>query len=202
MQLDFSTLPPRDAYLWMTRVIVPRPIAWVSTISADGRTNLAPFSFFQGVCAKPPTLMFVPVNNRDGTKKDTVRNIEQVPEFVVNLVSHALAGPMNETAATLPYGESEFEKAGLATAPSIHIRPPRVAAAPAAFECQLDRIVTIGEGPLSANVVFGRILTLHVGDELLGADGKPDSAKLDLVARMGGEDYATSRDLFSLHRPK
>ncbi len=202
MQLDFSTLPPRDAYQWMTRVIVPRPIAWVSTISADGHTNLAPFSFFQGVCAKPPTLMFVPVNNRDGTKKDTVRNIEQVPEFVVNLVSHALAAPMNATAATLPYGESEFDKTGLATAPSLQVRPPRVAAAPAAFECRLDRIVTIGEGPLAANVVFGRILVLHVGDELLAADGKPDAAKLDLVARMGGEDYATSRDLFSLHRPK
>lgn len=202
MQLDFSTLSPRDAYQWMTRVIVPRPIAWVSTISAEGKTNLAPFSFFQGVCAKPPTLMFVPVNNRDGSKKDTVRNIEQVPEFVVNLVSHALAAPMNETAAVLPYGESEFDKAGLATAPSLTVRPPRVAAAPAAFECKLDRIVNIGEGPMAAHVIFGRILSLHVGDDLLGADGKPDSAKLDLVARMGGDDYATSRDLFALHRPK
>lgn len=202
MQLDFSTLPPRDAYQWMTRTILPRPIAWVSTISAEGRTNLAPFSFFQGVCANPPTLMFVPVNNRDGTKKDTIRNIEQVPEFVVNVVSHAMAGPMNGSAATLPYGESEFEKLGIATTPSQKIRPPRVAGAPAAFECRLDRIVHIGEGPLAANVVFGRILCLHVGDDLLGADGKPDSAKLDLVGRMGGEDYATTRDIFSLHRPR
>lgn len=202
MHLDFSALSPRDAYQWMTRAILPRPIAWVSTVASDGRTNLAPFSFFQGVCANPPTLMFVPVNNRDGTKKDTVRNLEHVPEFVVNLVSRELAEAMNRTAATLPYGESEFEKFGIAATPSEKVRPPRVAPAPAAFECRLDRIVLIGEGPLAANVVFGRILALHLRDDLLGADGKPDAAKLDLVGRMGGEDYATTRDLFSLARPK
>src|ERR1035437_2167589 len=143
MRLDFATLAPRDAYQWMISMILPRPIAWVSTISAEGRTNLAPFSFFQGVCANPPTLMFVPVNSRDGAKKDTVRNLEQVPEFVVNLVPFALAGPMNATAALLPYGESEFEKFGIASAPSERVRPPRVAAAPVAFECTLDRFVQI-----------------------------------------------------------
>src|SRR5471030_615020 len=105
MQLDLTTLAPRDAYALMIAAITPRPIAWVSTISADGKTNLAPFSFFQGVCANPPTLMFVPVNTRDGAKKDTTRNLEQVPECVVNLVSFALAAQMNNTAAQLPYGE-------------------------------------------------------------------------------------------------
>src|SRR3954471_11409992 len=109
MRLDFTALSPRDAYGWMIATILPRPIAWVSTISADGKTNLAPFSFFQGVTANPPTLMFVPVNTRAGEKKDTVRNIEQVPEFVVNLVPFALAGQMNRSSAMLPYGESEFE---------------------------------------------------------------------------------------------
>src|SRR5438309_10934084 len=94
MLLDFSALRLRDAYAWMISTILPRPIAWVSTISADGKTNLAPFSYFQGVTANPPTLMFVPINSREGTKKDTVRNIEQVPEFVVNLVPFALAGQM------------------------------------------------------------------------------------------------------------
>src|SRR3954464_7830323 len=107
MQLDFTQLPPRDAYAWMISTILPRPIAWVSTISRDGKTNLAPFSFFQGVTSNPPTLMFCPVNDRAGKKKDTVRNIEQVPEFVVNLVPFALAEPMNACAALLPYGESE-----------------------------------------------------------------------------------------------
>ncbi|HWA88049.1 MAG TPA: flavin reductase family protein [Opitutus sp.] len=202
MTLDFPSLPARDAYQWMIRTILPRPIAWVSTISAAGRTNLAPFSFFQGVTANPPTLMFVPVNSRDGTKKDTVRNIEEVPEFVVNLVSRGQAEVMNATSATLPYGESEFDKFGVGSAPSEKIRPPRVAAAPAAFECALDRIVTIGEGPLAANVVFGRILVAHYRDDAIGADGRPDAAKLDLVGRMGGEDYALTREVFALRRPK
>ncbi len=201
MHLDFTALSPRDAYQWMTLTILPRPIAWVSTISAEGRTNLAPFSFFQGVCANPPTLMFVPVNNRQGVKKDTVRNLEVVPEFVVNLVSRELAEQMNATAALLPYGESEFETFGIATTPSTQVRPPRVAAAPVAFECRLDRFVHIGEGPLAANVVFGRILTAHVHDGVLGPNGKPDTAKLDLVGRLGGEAYTTTRDTFLLVRP-
>ncbi len=185
----------------MTRTILPRPIAWVSTIDAAGRTNLAPFSFFQGVTANPPTLMFVPVNDRQGAKKDTVRNIEAVPEFVVNVVSHALAETMNRTAASLPRGESEFETFGIAPAVSTQVRPPRVAEAPAAFECVLHQIVNIGEGPLAANVVFGRILAVHVRDEVLGADGKPDAAKLDLIGRMGGDDYTTTRGVFSVERP-
>src|SRR5580698_10883331 len=149
MILNFDQMAPREAYQWMVGTILPRPIAWVSTIAPDGKPNLAPFSFFQGVTANPPTLMFVPVNTRDGTKKDTVRNIEQVPEFVVNIVSYALAEKMNATAALLPYGESEFEKFGIASAPSAQVRPPRVAAAPVAFECSLHSIVHIGEGPLA-----------------------------------------------------
>jgi flavin reductase (DIM6/NTAB) family NADH-FMN oxidoreductase RutF len=201
MRLDFTALPPREAYGWMTSTILPRPIAWVATVSGEGRTNLAPFSFFQGVTSNPPTLMFVPVNTRDGAKKDTVRNLEQVPEFVVNLVSFALAEKMNATAALLPYGESEFEAFGIPAAPSERVRPPRVAAAPVSFECTLDRIVLIGEGAFAANVVFGRILVAHLDDAVLAADGKPDAAKLDLVGRLGGESYTRTRDRFSLKRP-
>jgi flavin reductase (DIM6/NTAB) family NADH-FMN oxidoreductase RutF len=201
MLLDFETLSTRNAYQWMTSTILPRPIAWVSTISPEGRTNLAPFSFFQGVTANPPTLMFVPVNSRDGAKKDTIRNIELVPEFVVNLVPHALAAVMNETAALLPYGESEFSRFGVASAPSVRVRPPRVADSPVAYECVLDRIVHIGDGPLAANVVFGRIAVGHVRDDVIGPGGLPDSAKLDLVGRLGGEDYTMTRDIFNLARP-
>jgi flavin reductase (DIM6/NTAB) family NADH-FMN oxidoreductase RutF len=201
MTLDFSALDARTAYQWMIATILPRPIAWVSTISADGRTNLAPFSFFQGVTANPPTLMFVPVNNRQGEKKDTVRNIEAVPEFVVNLVSHELGEQMNQTAALLPYGESEFEKFGITAAVSTRVRPPRVAAAPVAFECTLDRIVLVGEGPLAANVIFGRIQTAHIRDAVLSADGRPDAHRLDLIGRLGGEDYTTTREIFSIERP-
>jgi flavin reductase (DIM6/NTAB) family NADH-FMN oxidoreductase RutF len=201
MQLDFSVLPPREAYGWMISTIMPRPIAWVSTISAAGKTNLAPFSFFQGVTANPPTLMFVPVNKRDGTKKDTVRNIEEVPEFVVNLVSSALGERMNETSAMLPHGESEFERFAISSAASARVRPPRVVDAPVAFECTLDRVVHIGEGPLAANVIFGRIHVVHVADAMMGPDGTPDPAKLDLIGRMGGDSYTRTRDRFELERP-
>jgi flavin reductase (DIM6/NTAB) family NADH-FMN oxidoreductase RutF len=201
MLLDFETLPSSNAYRWMVSTILPRPIAWVSTISPEGRTNLAPFSFFQGVTSNPPTLMFVPVNNRDGGKKDTIRNIELVPEFVVNLVSRELASVMNATAALLPYGESEFSRFGVAETPSSKVKAPRVALAPVAYECVLDRIVNIGAGPLAANVVFGRIVAGHVRDDVIGQDGLPDSAKLDLVGRLGGEDYTTTREVFNLKRP-
>ena len=201
MHIDFSQLPVREAYGWMIGTILPRPIAWVSTQSAAGRTNLAPFSFFQGVTANPPTLMFVPVNKRDGAKKDTLRNIEEVPEFVVNLVSFSLAEKMNATSAQLPYGQSEFDKFGIAPTASDRVRPPRVAAAPVAFECALHSIVQIGDGPLAAHVVFGRILTAHISDAVVGADGRPDPAKLDLIGRLGGESYARTTERFALERP-
>lgn len=201
MRIDITALKARDAYQWMTSTILPRPIAWVSTISPEGRTNLAPFSFFQGVTSSPPSLMFVPTNTRDGSKKDTVRNIEAVPEFVVNLVPHRLAETMNATAALLPYGESEFEKFGVGTTPSERVKPPRVADAPVSFECKLHSIVRIGEGPLAANVIFGLIQVMHVDDAILGADGWPDPAKLDLVGRLGGELYTRTQGIFSIKRP-
>jgi flavin reductase (DIM6/NTAB) family NADH-FMN oxidoreductase RutF len=199
--LDFTTLPAREAYSWLIGTITPRPIAWVSTVSTAGRTNLAPFSFFNAVCAHPPTLMFSPVNHPDGRQKDTVRNIEAVPEFVVSLVPFALAEQMSATSAALPPDESEFERCVVVAAPSTRVRPPRVAAAPVAFECALDRIVTLGEGPLAANVIFGRILLAHVSDAVLGPDGRPDPAKLDLVGRLGGDRYARTREVFTIPRP-
>jgi len=201
MLLDFSSLPAREVYGWMTSAIAPRPIAWVSTIAADGRTNLAPFSFFQGVTSNPPTLMFVPVNNRAGEPKDTVRNIRQVPEFVVHVVPFSLAEPMNASAATLPYGESEIEKFAIATVPSTKVRPPRVAAAPVAFECTLHQIVEIGQGPLAAHVVFGRIHLVHVSDDVLGADGRIDAGKLDLIGRLSGDWYCRTTERFLVKRP-
>lgn len=201
MILDFTKLSPRDAYNWMADSITPRPIAWVSTISADGKTNLAPFSFFNGITGNPPTLMFSPVNNRFGVKKDTVLNIEATREFVVNLVPHALAEKMNACAALLPHGESEFDAFDIAPTASTSVRPPRVAAAPVSFECTLHSIVLIGEGPGAANVVFGRIITAHIADSILDKDGEIDPALLDTVGRLGGENYATTRERFALKRP-
>ena len=201
MNIDFAGLPPRTAYAWMGSLIMPRPIAWVSTVSPDGAANLAPFSFFTGVTSNPPTLMFVPVNDREGRPKHTLRNIEQVPEFVVNVVPRRLAEAMSACAATIPYGESEFVAFGVGAVPSTRVRAPRVAGSPAAFECTLHQIVRVGEGPMAGNVVIGRIVALHVEDEVLDADGLPDPGKLDLVGRLGGDGYTTTRDRFDLERP-
>lgn len=186
----------------MIATIIPRPIAWVSTVSTAGVTNLAPFSFFAGVCARPPTLMFCPVNDRFGNPKDTLRNLEATGEFVVNLVPSPLAETMNQTAATLPHGESEFVRFAVAAVPSVAVKPPRVAGSPIAYECRLDRIVRISEGPVGGNAVFGRIVQLHVADAALDAAGHPDPAKLDLVARVGGDAYLRGGELFRLERPR
>ena len=201
MILDLTQLPPREAYKWMVNSITPRPIAWVSTISAAGKTNLAPFSFFQGVCANPPTVIFCGSNDRTGKKKDSVINVGEVPEFVVNLVPYSLRDAMNLTAATLPYGESEFEKFDIPTEPSRTIRPPRVAAAPIAFECKLDRMVELGGGPLGSNVVFGTILCMHVSEVVLNGEGDIDPVKLDTIGRMGGDLYTRTTELFTMKRP-
>jgi len=201
MRLDLTTLSPRDAYQWLTHTILPRPIAWVSTISAEGRTNLAPFSFFQGVTGHPPSLLFVPVNDRHGEAKDTVKNIQQIPEFVVNVVPNALVETMNATSAELPYGESEFEKCGVESVPSVLVRPPRIARAPVSFECVLHQIVQVGQGPLAGNIVIGLIKMVHADDAVIAANGFPDPGKLDLVGRIGGDGYARTRERFDLKRP-
>ena len=201
MLIDFQKLSPRESYPWLVNSINPRPIAWVSTISAAGETNLAPFSFFQGVCANPPTLLFTVANDRHGKKKDTLVNVEEVPEFVVNLVPYALRDPMNLTSAPLPHGESEFDKFKIATTASTHVSPPRVALSPVALECKLDRIVRVGEGPLAGNVVFGTVLCVQVDPAVLGADGQIDPRKLDTIGRMGGDYYTRTTELFSITRP-
>ena len=201
MLIDFQKLTPRESYPWLINAINPRPIAWVSTMSAAGKTNLAPFSFFQGVCASPPTLLFTGANDRHGKMKDSVINVGQVPEFVVNVVPYALREAMNLTSTPLPHGESEFEKFNIATAPSTRVRPPRVADAPVSFECKLDRVVLIGEGPLAGNVVFGTVLCMHVSESVLGPDGHIDPRKLDTIGRMGGDFYTRTTELFTIKRP-
>jgi flavin reductase (DIM6/NTAB) family NADH-FMN oxidoreductase RutF len=185
----------------MISTILPRPIAWVSTISADGKNNLAPFSFFQGITANPPTVMFSAVNKRDGARKDTVRNLEEVGEFVVNFVPRRLGEAMSATSAMLPHGESEFERFGIASMPASVVRPRRVEGSPVAFECRVQSIVRIGEGPLAANVVFGNLLLAHVDDTVVAPDGLPDPERLDLIGRLGRDSYTGTSDHFEIQRP-
>lgn len=201
MYLSPDQSSPRELYHLLIGLINPRPIAWVSTCNAEGISNLAPYSFFNGVCASPPTLLFCPANTRDGEKKDTLRNIEDTGEFVVNVVSEKLGQVMSDTSAALPHGESEFLACGVREAPSRHVRPPRVADSPAAMECRLREIVRVGRGPLAGNVVIGNILAFHLDDAVLDPDGRPDPARLQTIGRMGGAGYTRTGDRYEISRP-
>ncbi|MDE2492223.1 MAG: flavin reductase family protein [Elusimicrobia bacterium] len=201
MDRDPAELEARERYRLMIGLIQPRPIAWVSTVSADGAPNLAPFSFFTGITANPMSVCFAPVNDRAGRRKDTLLNVEQTREFVVNFVDEDNAAKMNETAAAYPRGVSEFEKAGLTPVPSVKVRPPRVAESPAAFECALDRIVDLGDGPLGGHLVIGRVVRVHCADRLLKG---PSISHKDrrAVGRLEGDWYCRATDDFELPRPE
>lgn len=201
MQLDPQELSVRDLYSWMVQLITPRPIAWVSSQSSDGVSNLAPYSFFNGVGANPPLVMFCPANNRLGEAKDTLRNVKQTGEFVVNVVTEAVAEQMNQTAAEYDPTTDEFAAAGLPKAASVKVRVPRVEHCKAAMECRVHQILELGQGPGGANLVIGQIVWLHVADELINDEDQFLSEKLDTVGRMGGNFYTRTRDRFMLERP-
>ena len=202
MQIDPDTLQPHEFYRYLVQVITPRPIAWVSTVSPGGVSNLAPYSFFNGVGANPPSVVFSPVNNRHGEKKDTLRNVEANGQFVVNIVSNSLAEQMNQCAYEYGYEVSEFEHAGLTPLACEAVAPPRVAEAQAAMECELIQIVPVGEGPLAANLVIGRVVRMHLAEGLCDEAGVIDPGRLDTIGRMGGADYSTTRDRFAMPRPE
>lgn len=192
----------RDNFKTLLTCVMPRPIAWVSTISAHGIPNLAPFSFFNGVGSNPTAVVFSPCTRADGTLKDTILNLRAVPECVVNVVSHRVKEPMNDTSYNYPPEVNEFEAAGLTPLPSRFVRPPRVGESPVQMECKLLQIVPVGNGPLSANLCICEVLCFHIAEEMCLADGTADVNKIDLVARMGGEYYSTIRDRFELPKPK
>lgn len=201
MQLDFKALEPLERYRWLASSITPRPIAWVSTQSAEGVSNLAPFSFFQVISDDPPTLM-VNVNHRaDGSLKDTLRNVQASGELVIQLVSFAQAEAMNASAAVLPYGISEFEQCGIASVPSQRIAPPRVAGAAVAFECRVAQIQAYPAEKPNCQLIFAEVLLAHIDEAVLDQRGRIDAHKLDLVGRLGGMAYSRTRDTFEMQRP-
>ncbi len=203
MLIDFTAIDRRAAYFWMASTIAPRPVAWVSTMSASGIANLAPFSFFQMIAPRPPTLMICPQHNGDGSMKDTARNIQETGEFVVNLVSYPLVEQMNATSFAFDQGTSEFEQAGVVAAPSHAVAPPRVLASPMAFECRLASFQLYPQPDPTCVVILGEVLAAHVDPSIVGADGIVDPARLDLVSRMGADWYGrTASDTnFTLPRP-
>lgn len=204
---NFTTLVaaergPRDNHRTLLSSVLPRPIAFVSTICAEGRPNLAPFSFFNAVGSNPPTVIFSPGTNRQGKLKDTLNNVRATGEFVVNVVTYGIREGMNETA--YPYGPEidEFEIGGFTPIASRFVKPPRVAESPVQMECKLLQVVPIGSGPASSNICIGEVLCFHVADGFLLPDGGVDVDKIDLVGRMGGDMYATIRDRFAMPVPK
>jgi len=202
MIIDPEALSARERYRLLISTVVPRPIAWVSSMDKAGNLNLAPFSYFTAVCSTPLTLLFCPaVSATTGQKKDTLQNIEENPEFVINLVNEANAAAMNQTAALLPRDQSEFEFAGLTPIPSETIGVPRVAEAPIAYECTLQQIVTVSEAPGGGAAVFGEVQRIHVSDELY-AEGVVRLEAFRPIGRLGGSGYVRVTDTFQLERPK
>lgn len=204
MLIDFSTLDARTAYFWMASTITPRPVAWVSTCSAEGVHNLAPFSFFQMVTPSPPTLMISPLLHPDGRTKDTTRNIEATGELVVNLVPFPLVDRMNATSFSYGPGESEIDRCEIETLASSLVKPRRVANVPVSFECRLAVLTPYPPGKPSCHVILAEVVAAHVDDNLFDPAGQIDPVRLDLVSRMGADWYGrTSGDAnFALKRPE
>lgn len=203
MEIDPTQLSTQQMYKVMTGTIVPRPIGWISTVDTEGAPNLAPFSYFNAICAKPPHLLFCPgVRARDDRppQKDTLNNIRATGQFVVNIVTESLAAAMNATATQLPPGTSEFAHADLEMMPSQVVRPPRVAASPAHFECEVVHVYEVGDTPGAGSVVIGHVLHAHVRDDLLDGDYHIDVEKLQPIGRLAGSRYSRVNDLFELER--
>ena len=202
MTIDPFKAGPANVYKLMIGAIVPRPIAFVSTISLTGIRNLAPFSFFTAVSANPPVICFSPmVRGSDGQQKDTLQNIQETGEFVVNIVSEDFAAKMNVCSAEFPPEVDEWEKSALTPVASEIVRPERVAESRFHMECKLFEIVSVSKGPLGGSIVLGEVLRFHVADELF-QDYRIDPNKLKAIGRMGGPSYVRTTDRFEMERPR
>jgi flavin reductase (DIM6/NTAB) family NADH-FMN oxidoreductase RutF len=202
-----SDISHSELYNLMINSVVPRPIAWVSTMSASGDLNLAPFSFFNAVCADPPLLAFAPglrtpkQPSSHGVAKDTLRNVRETQEFVINTITYELREAMNLTSGDYDPSINEFDLAKVTREPSKIVRPPRVAESPVSFECKLHQILDFSPSPTGSSLVIGQIVAIHINDAHL-KDGRLDRNSLDLIGRMGGMQYTKTRERFEMVRPK
>lgn len=198
---DAQSMAPAEIYRLMINVVVPRPIAFVSTISANTQVNLAPFSFFNAISSNPPTLMIAVTRKADGSKKDTLINIEQQGEFVVNMANSWLIEALVQTSAEYPHGVNEFKKVGLTELASSHVKPPRVQESAVQIECVRHQIIEIGDGTVGSScLIIGRIVALHIAEDAF-KDGRISYEQLEPVARLGGADYAEVSKIYSIARP-
>ena len=193
---------PANIYKLMIGVIVPRPIAFVSSLSTDGVPNLAPFSFFTAISANPPVICFSPmIRSADRQPKDTLRNIEATKEFVVNIVSEDFAEGMNACSADFPPDVDEFRESGLTAIPSELVKPARVKESRVNMECRLLQVVHVSEKPLGGSIVIGEVLRFHIMDSLFD-NFRIDPDRLLPIGRMGGPTYVRTTDRFDMVRPR
>ena len=208
MDVLVSNLRHRDLYNIILNSVAPRPIAWVSTLNAAGHPNLAPFSFFNAVCVDPPLLAFAPglrppkeADSTGGEPKDTLRNIRETKEFVVNIVTFDLLEPMNITSGEYDSTVKEWELAKVTPEPSQLVRPARVKESPVSFECKLHQILDFSPAPTSSSLVLGQVVAIRVNDAYM-KEGHLDRNSLDLIGRMGGIQYTRTTTRVELARPQ
>ncbi|TVR92061.1 MAG: flavin reductase family protein [Spirochaetaceae bacterium] len=202
MELKLEHVSTAEVYKLLIGCVVPRPIAWITSQSLDGVVNLAPFSFFNAVASNPPTISVsfaYNVQNQDGLK-DTLANIQQTGEFVVNTATEPHEVHVNESAINYPRERGEPHELGIETLPSALVLPPRLALAPVALECRLERQIPVGEGPGSATLVLARVLHAYIRDELVNERMHVDVKALAPIGRLAGHDYCYVHEVFTLRR--
>ena len=204
MVVDPKAIPVAQLQGYLQSAVAPRPIALASTVDAQGQVNLSPFSFFNVFSANPPILVFSPARRvTNGTTKHTLQNVLEVPEVVINIVNFGLVEQASLASTEYERGVNEFLKSGLTEAPSLTIRPPRVAESPVSFECSVEQVIALGENGGAGNLVVCKVQLIHIQDDYLNTQGQLDTTRLDLVARMGANWYcrANGAALFEIPKP-
>ena len=202
--INIADLSPLEIQYYLNHAIAPRPICLASTVDRGGNVNLSPFSFFNVFSVNPPICVFSPSRRvRDNTTKHTLENIKEVPECVINIVNYDIVQQVSLSSVEYGKGVNEFIKSGLTPVASTLIKPPRVAESPVQFECVINEVISLGDTPGAGNLVIAEIKIIHINDSILGADGKIDQARIDLVGRLGGDWYCriTEDNLFKVAKP-
>ena len=204
LTIDPKELPIPKLHQYLLGAVGPRPIAFASTVDADGNANLAPFSFFNVFSANPPIMIFSPARSgRTNTTKDTYNNVKVVPEVVINVVNYDIVHQMSLASSPYAPGVSEFEKAGFTPLKSDLVRPFRVGESPVQFECKVNEVVELGHEGGAGNLIISEVVKIHINEAVLDANGMIDQHKIDLVSRMGGDWYcrADGSSMFEIKKP-
>lgn len=202
--IDPESISQRERHGYLLSAVAPRPIAFASTVDKEGNVNLSPFSFFNVFSSNPPVMIFSPARSgRDNSTKDTLDNVHEVAEVAISIVNYPIVEQMSLASTMYDKGINEFTKSGLTEAPSQRIKPPFVKEAPAAFECIVDQVISLGDNPGAGNLVICRVVMMHFNEQYLDENGKVDIPKMDLVGRMGGIWYnrASPDALFEIPKP-